>query len=410
MKPRREAQREVLTAVGRIDSVRVPLAEARGLVLAEPVDAPHDVPPFPNSAMDGYAIRAADLEGIPVELRVIEDVPAGSVPTHTVEPGAAIKIMTGAPMPAGADTVVEVEVTEPGDRSVMVLASRAPGSNVRPAGGDMEAGARVFEAGERLTPAHLGVLASIGVIEPLVRRRPVAAVLSTGDELLPPEVVAPTPGKIRDANRTALIALLADLGVGAIDFGIVGDDAVALRATLEEAAGTADAVITSGGVSMGEYDLVKAVLADLGTVAFWKVAQQPGKPFAFGQIEGTPLFGLPGNPVSVIVSFEQFVRPALLHMMGATALFRPQILGRITTAVSTNPARDVFLRVCTRIEGDGLLADLAGGQSSNVLSAMAHADAFALVPVGVGDLEAGDTVTLEMFRWPEIRTMEVLDG
>ncbi|NIA25216.1 MAG: molybdopterin molybdenumtransferase MoeA [Gammaproteobacteria bacterium] len=410
MKPRREAQREILAAVGSLDSVRVPLKEARGLVLAEPIQAPHDVPPFPNSAMDGYAVRAADLEEIPVQLRVIEDVPAGSVPTRKVEPGAAVKIMTGAPMPAGADTVVEVEVTEPGDRSVKILASRALGSNVRLAGGDMEAGARVFERGERLSPAHLGVLASLGVVEPLVRRRPVVAVLSTGDELLPPETAVPEPGKIREANRTTLIALLADLAVDTVDFGIVGDDTAALRATLEEAAGTADVVITSGGVSMGEYDLVRAVLADLGTVAFWKVAQQPGKPFAFGQIKGTPLFGLPGNPVSAIVSFEQFVRPALLHMMGATALFRPQVLGRIARAVSTNPAKDVFLRVRTGIEGDALVADLAGGQSSNVLSAMAHADAFALVPVGVGDLEAGDAVTLEMFRWPETRTIGALDG
>jgi len=409
VKLRREAQREVLAVVGRLDPVRVPLMEARGLVLAEPVEAPHDVPPFSNSAMDGYAVRAADLERLPVVLDVIEDVPAGSVPAEKVGPGTAVKIMTGAPMPAGADTVVEIEVTESGDRSVKVLAFRARGSNVRRAGGDMQAGARVFEAGERLSPAHLGVLASLGIIEPFVRRRPVVAVLSTGDELLPPEAPVPTPGKIRDANRTMLIALLADLAVDTVDFGIVGDDETALRATLDEAAGTADAVITSGGVSMGEYDMVKAVLADLGTVAFWKVAQQPGKPFAFGRIEGTPLFGLPGNPVSAMVSFEQFVRPALLHMMGATDLFRPQVLGRIAQAVSTNPTKDVFLRVRTRIEGDALFAELAGGQSSNILSAMAHADAFALVPVGVADLEAGDVVTLEMFRWPETRTMEALD-
>lgn len=410
MKPRKEAQRAVLEAVGRLEAVRAPLEHALGLVLAEPVTALGDVPPFSNSAMDGYALLAADIERTPVELQVIEDVPAGHLPTRQVSSGLAIKIMTGAPMPDGADTVVEIEATEPGERSVSVLETRTRGANVRPAGGDVTAGTEVFAAGERLRPAHLGVLASLGITEPVVARRPIVAVLSTGDELLPPDATDVAPGKIRDANRTSLRGMLAGVGAEMLDCGIVGDDRAGLESTLARAAGDADVILTSGGVSMGEYDLVKAVLTDLGSVAFWRVAQQPGKPFAFGEIADTPLFGLPGNPVSAMVSFEQFVRPALLSMMGATALFRTQVTGTIETPLSTNPAKDVFIRVRTRIEGDAIVAALAGGQSSNVLSAMAHADAFALIPVGVGEVDAGDAVTLEMFSWPETRTLEALDA
>jgi molybdopterin molybdotransferase len=270
-------------------------------------------------------------------------------------------------------------------------------------------GAQVFSPGVRLNAAMLGVLASLGVVDPMVGRRPVVAIISTGDELLPPDAPVPPKGKIRDSNTTTLHAVLSGLAEEIIDFGIIGDRADPLRSAFREAADRADMVITTGGVSMGEYDLVKAVLNELGGVSFWKVAQQPGKPFAFGQIAGTPLFGLPGNPVSVMVSFEQFVRPSLLHMAGATALFRSQVHGRLVQAVSTNPEKDVFLRVRVDEDEGGLRATLSGGQSSNVLSAMASADGFALIPVGVGDLDAGDAVLLEMFSWPETRPREVID-
>jgi molybdopterin molybdotransferase len=410
VKPRIEAQREVLAAVPSLGTERVPLASALGRVLAEPVVAAHDVPPFANSAMDGYAIRAADLASVPVTLDVIEDVPAGSVPAREVTPGTAIRIMTGAPMPFGADTVVEVEVTETTGNEVTISAAREAGTHVRPAGGDVPRGVRVLEPGERLNPAMLGVLASLGVVEPAVGRRPVVAIITTGDELLPPDAPVPPKGKIRDSNRTTLSAMLTGIAERVIDFGILGDQADPLRAAIREAARDADVVITSGGVSMGEYDVVKAVLTELGGVEFWKVAQQPGKPFAFGQVAGTPLFGLPGNPVSVMVSFEQFVRPALLHMTGATALFRPHVRARLAEGISTNPEKDVFLRVRVNEDAGELRAVLSGGQSSNVLSAMATADGFALVPVGVGDLAAGDLVVLEMFSWPESRTREAIDA
>ncbi len=398
MKPRVEAQQDVLAAMPRLPAVHVPLDLAKGLVLAEPVVAPHDVPPFPNSAMDGYAVRADDITTVPATLRVVDELAAGSVSQVIVEPGTAVEIMTGAPMPAGADTVVEVEVTSRDGDRVTIGETRQVGANVRPAGGDMRAGDLVFEAGERLSAVHLGVLASLGVVEPYVSTRPVVAVVSTGDELLPPNSPVPPPGKIRDANRASLIGLLGDLGVDTIDGGIVGDDEDALRATLLELAMRADVVVTSGGVSMGVFDYVKQVLADLGEIAFWKVAMQPGKPFAFGRIGDTPLFGLPGNPVSSVVSFEQFVRPALLQMMGARTVFRPRTWAVMGERVKTNPAKDVFLRVQTRMEDGLTVAVRSGGQSSNVLSALAHADALAIVPVGTGVVEPGDPVMLELFR------------
>jgi molybdopterin molybdotransferase len=411
VKPLPDAQREVLAAVGLQDPVRRAVWDALGTVLAEDVTAPHDVPPFANSAMDGYAVRATDTAGAPVELRVIEDVAAGHVAASTVEPGTAIKIMTGAPVPEGADAIVEVEATEPGEGSVRILTSTVAGTHVRPAGGDVSEGTAVFTAGTRLGPAHLGVLSTLGVATPLVREPPRVAILSTGDEVLPPETESLTPGRIRDANRPLLVGLLGELGVEYRDFGIVPDDGDRLRDTLLRAADECDVIVTSGGVSMGEYDLVKQVLTELGDVDLWRVAMKPAKPFAFGTVVGTPLFGLPGNPVSVLVAFEQFLRPALLTMTGARAVFRPRLRGTLSEPVDTDPEKVVFLRVVLSYEGTEWVAALAGGQSSNVLSAAAAADAFAVVPVGVDSLAAGDAVELEMIHWPETRTRaEVLDG
>ena len=227
------------------------LREARGLVLAEDITAPHDVPPFANSAMDGYAVRAADVSAVPVTLEVVEDVPAGSVPTSPVETGQAIKIMTGAPIPDGADAIVKVEDTDAGSTTVEIRAATAAGTAVRPAGGDIAAGSEVFAAGTRLTAPHLGVLASIGVAFPKIRRRPTVAVLSTGDELVPPDSGTLAMGKIRDTNRPTLQAVLEELGAVVVDYGIVPDDAEALNKTLGHAARNGDVVVTSGGVSMG---------------------------------------------------------------------------------------------------------------------------------------------------------------
>ncbi|HVR32903.1 MAG TPA: gephyrin-like molybdotransferase Glp [Acidimicrobiia bacterium] len=405
MKPLADAQREVLAGVARLEAVDVELRAALGLVLAEDVIAPHDVPPFANAAMDGFAVMGADVAAAGVELEILEDLAAGHVASAAVRPRTAIRIMTGAPLPAGADTVVRVEDTESDDRRVRIAVPVPTGTAVRAAGGDVTAGSVVFRTGTVLAPAHVGVLATIGVTRPRVFRNPRVAIMSTGDEVVPPETATLAPGTIRDANRPLLAGLLAEVGVDIEDFGIVGDDRDRLRSMLASAASDCDVVVSSGGVSMGDYDLVKHVLAELGSVELWKVAMQPAKPFAFGSIEGTPLFGLPGNPVSVIVAFENFLRPALLAMRGCQRLFRPLSMGVWAETVETDPAKTVFLRV-VRVEGG---VRLAGGQDSNVLSATANADAWAVVGTGIGKMEAGEAVPLLEIRLPASRTyLEVL--
>ncbi len=399
MRPLVDAQRAVLDALPRLDVVPVPLQEALGLVAAEPIAAAHDVPPFTNSAMDGYAVRAADVATVPVRLRVVEDVAAGSVAGGVVEAGTAMKIMTGAPLPSGADAVVKVEDTEPDDGGVRILASVHEGTAVRMAGGDVAAGTIVVSPGTRLGPAHLGMLASFGVAAPMVRRRPLVAIMSTGAEVMPVDMPL-RPGAIHDSNRPLLRSLLTELGADILDLGIVGDDADELREAFTKAASNADVVVSSGGVSMGEYDYVKHVLGELGTVEFWKVAMQPAKPFAFGSIDETPLFGLPGNPVSVVVAFEQFLRPGLLAMMGARELFRPRVTARATEDIESDPAKTVFLRGAARLVGDHWDVAGSGGQSSNVLSALAAANCFVVVPEGVAHIASGQDVEIEMFQWP----------
>lgn len=406
MKPLVDAQREVLGGVRRLPDIAVDLHDALGLVLSEAVVAPHDVPPFANSAMDGFAVLGADVASPQAELEILEDVAAGHVARGEVREGTAIRIMTGAPMPVEADTVVRVEDTEVTEARVRVAVGVAPGTAVRKAGGDVRSGEVVFDAGTAVTPAHLGVLATIGVARPRVYRNPVVAVMSTGDEVLPPDTEQLSPGTIRDANRPLLKGLLAEAGVGVRDFGIVGDDADTLRAALRAAAVECDAVITSGGVSMGDYDLVKQVLSEVGSVELWKVAMQPAKPFAFGSIHGTPLFGLPGNPVSVMVAFENFVRPALLSMRGHHRLFRPLTSAVWAERVETDPEKTVFLRVVR----DGERVKLAGSQDSNVLSATANADALAVVDVGVDVMDAGSSVPILEFRLPPSRTAEEVLG
>jgi molybdopterin molybdotransferase len=401
MRPLDDARADVLGAIRPLGIETVDLAEAAGRILAMSVTAGHDVPPFPNSAMDGFAVRAADLERIPVTLQVLEDVPAGSVATREVEPGTAIKIMTGAPMPAGADTIVKVEITrQSGDGTVEILEPVDPGTSVRPAGGDIAAGDTVVDAGTALGAVELALLATVGMVRPEVGMRPRVAVMATGDELRPPETGKLAPGEIRDSNRPLMRQLIREAGADVIDLGIIPDVEETLTEALTEGARRADAIITSGGVSMGEYDLIKQVLADKGNVEFWQVAMQPAKPFAFGHIEGVPLFGLPGNPVSVMVAFEQFARPALLKMQGASSLLRPRIRVAMGETVETDPEKVVFLRVRVSQEEGRPVAHRSGGQSSNVLSALAAAHGLAVVPVGTATVEAGDSVDVELFRHP----------
>ncbi len=368
----------------------VPLGDALGLVLAADVVAGEPVPPFANTAMDGYAVRAADTAGAPVRLRVVGDLPAGHAPTTPVGPGEAIRIMTGAPIPSGADAIVMVERTaRDGDAAVRIEVTATAGDHIRPAGGDVRDGDEVFEAGAVLTPAHLGVLASLAVTDVPVYRRLRVGVLSTGDELREGAVTL-EPGQIRDSNRPMLLALVAEAGAEPVNLGIGRDDEAAVTAAFRDAATRCDAIITSGGVSVGDYDVVKAVLDRLGVLEWWQVAIRPAKPLAFGTVDGTPIFGLPGNPVSSHVSFELFARPALLQMMGHRETERP-----VVTAVAGAPmprradGRVSFDRVRVTYEDGRYVAVRSGDQSSNVLSGMAAANALAILPDGPG-VSAGD--------------------
>ena len=400
MIPLEEAQNSILATVPRLPAASVPLADALGLVTVEDLGATEPIPPFANTGVDGYAVRAADTAGAtpesPVRLRVVDELPAGKAPTVPVGPGEAIRIMTGAPAPEGADAIVMVEDTaaEEGGNVVVISKAAQPGDHVRAAGGDLQIGDAAFAAGSVLGPAHLGVAASLGRSTVPVVRRPRVAVMSTGDELVPPGESL-SIGQIRDSNRPMLMALVAQTGCEAIDFGIGVDDEAVIIERLEKAASSCDAVVTSGGVSMGDYDVIKLVLSRMADMNWWQVAIRPAKPLAFGMLSGgVPIFGLPGNPVSSHVSYELFARPALLQMMGHSRRFRP-----VTPAVAAHDMRrrsDGKLhldRVTLRRDeaSGGLVAASAGGQASNVLSAMAASDGLALLPDGDG-VAAGESV------------------
>lgn len=407
MKPLEDAQREVLFAIHLLPEVMVSADEAVGLVLTQDLRADQDLPPFPNSAMDGYAVRAADVSEVPVTLPVAGEAAAGHPSARPLEPGTAVRIMTGAPIPAGGDTVVKVEDTQPGDGVVLIEASAPLGTAVRPAGSDVRNGELVVRAGSSINLHHRGLLAALGIGEVSVRRRPRVAIMSTGDEVLDETAATLGAGQIRDTNRPMLMEAVRQVGGIPLDIGVVPDERAALRQTFLDAADQSDLVISSGGVSMGDYDLVKRILAETGGVEFWKVAMKPAKPFAFGRIGTTPFFGLPGNPVSVMVAFEQFARPALLKMMGARRLFRPRIRGILGAEVATDPAKTVFLRMSVSRDSDGTwTARPAGEQGSHVLSGLAAADAFAVIHRGWGSLPVGAAIDLEMFRWPASRTVE----
>jgi molybdenum cofactor synthesis domain-containing protein len=403
-----EARSEVLCSVEPLDSESISIWEASGRVLAADVTAGESVPPFPNSAMDGYAVLGADVAEPGAVLDVIGDLAAGFVAGSRVEPGQALKIMTGAPMPEGADTIVKVEDTDGGTDRVTVLHAVGVGTSVRAAGGDVAVGSLVFEAGTRITPMHVGVLATIGVSSPTVHRRPRVAFMSTGDELTPPGSGPLAPGMIRDSNRPMVKALLEEVGAELIDLGIIPDNERALEAALETGS-SADVIVSTGGVSMGDYDVTKKVLQGSSSVGFWQIAIQPAKPFAFGKVGQALFFGLPGNPVSVLVSFEQFLRPALLRLQGAKRVLREQSAAVAGAQMTTDPDKTVFVRVRISEDRDGVpVVVSSGAQSSNVLSAAAAADAFAVIPRGVGVVGAGDSVVIERFKSPETR--EWTDG
>lgn len=403
MRSLEEAQAEILGSVRRLGSETVELSDALGRVLAEDITPREPVPPFPNSAMDGYAVRGADVGEAGAMLKVVGEVSAGRMPDEAVAPGEAMKIMTGAPIPAGADTVVRVEDTARVDDVVKVSTSVAEGTSVRLAGSDIPGGAVVLRRGTRILHTHLGVMAAIGESRPAVARRPRVGLFSTGDELTSEGAAVLRPGQIRDSNRVLLKSLLGEVAV-VLDQGISKDDPVQLHAGFARAAAGSDVIVTSGGVSMGDHDLVRKILGDMGEVDFWKVAIKPAKPFAFGTIGGIPFFGLPGNPVSAAIAYEQLVRPALLTMQGATKVFRPLVRAVAATKISSDPDRLEFVRVTVSIDDRGrTLASPLVGQGSHMLNTLAGADAFGLVPVGVGEVKAGQGLDIELFRNPETR-------
>ncbi len=391
MIPLDDARAFVLSKCSPLPAAAVRVDDALDLVLAADVWSREEVPPFANTAMDGYAVRAADTAAAPVELDVIATLAAGAAPSTPVGVGQAIRIMTGAPMPPGADAVVMVEWTEPLDDGGRVRVQRpvTAGNHVRPAGEDLRAGQLVFAAGTELGPGHLGVLASVGELEALVHRRPRVGVLSTGDELVddgrPLE-----PGQIRDSNRHTLLALLARTGCTGVDLGCAPDDEDAITAAIERAVGECDALVTSGGVSMGAFDYVKVVLDRMGDMRWMQVAIKPAKPLAFGTVGGVPVFGLPGNPVSSMVSFELFARPALRKMMGhpEAAWVRPTVAAVADERFGHHPDGKVhFNRVTAVLGPDGRVhIRAAGGQGSHQLFAMATSQALAVV---------GDDVVVE---------------
>jgi molybdopterin molybdotransferase len=405
-----DAQRIVLDACQPLVPTDVDLADAIGLVLAADVTAAEDVPPFANSAVDGYAVIASDTTTAPIDLAVVGEVAAGAAPpTDPIVPGEAIRIMTGAPMPPGADAVVMVEDSKriDGDR-VRLSATVESGAAVRLPGGDVRAGEIVFTAGTVVTPAVAGVLASINAR--LVRVIPAAtvAVLSTGDELV--DDGSPlAPGQIRESNLTMLAPLLAEAGCVVRSFGIVPDDETVLESVLRDAAATCDAIVTSGGVSMGDYDVVKAVLGRIADMQWMQVAIKPAKPFAFGTLRpsagrrddggGVPVFGLPGNPVSSLVSFEMFARPALRRMMGHTRLARPSVVAVTDTDLPRRADGKIHLvRVVADYAADGRVHVVpVHAQASHQLAATALANAIAVVDDGDG-LAAGDEVAVLLLR------------
>jgi molybdopterin molybdotransferase len=383
-----EALERLLEGLSPMSSERVPLADALGRVPASPpAKATHDVPPFANSAMDGFALRVADGGAA---RRVIGESRAGGPPAPAVEPGSAVRIMTGAPMPDGADAVVPIEEASESDGSLAIRVVPLPHAHIRDAGHDVAAGTAVALPAGPITASVIGLLAAMGHGDVEVRRRPRASILSTGDELVPVGALL-GPGQIHDANGPALAAAVREAGGEPIILELAGDDPGEIERRVREGAEAADLLIVSGGVSVGEHDHVRAVIERLGALDFWRIAVQPGKPLAFGHVEGRPVIGLPGNPVSALVTFELFVRPMLRCMLGLAGDGRAHVTARIDEEVAKDPARRAYLRVRLCSDGAGYRAASAGGQASSQLLPLAFANALLVVPDGVAATVPGDS-------------------
>lgn len=404
-----EALERILSHFAQLPTETVRLEEAFGRVLAQPIHAAHDLPPFPNSSLDGYAVRAADVAAAcaesPVRLPISGDIPAGSFPQMPLPAGTAMRIMTGAPIPEGADAIVPVEQTDdapnrfalnsPLPESVLIRAAVPAGNGVRAAGEDVKTGTLVLGAGRRLRAPDIGILAGLGIAQVPVVRRPVVAILSTGDELLPPHMPL-AKGKIHDMNGVALCACVQEIGGIPRFLGIAPDSVEAVYSRLEAAADS-DIILSTAGVSVGALDVVKEAITRRGTLGLWRVNIRPGKPLAFGNFSGVPFFGLPGNPVSALVTFDVFVRPAMLKLMGIAHTDAPQAIAEVAEAMHSD-GRRTYARVKLQRAADGrLLAFSTGTQSSGAISSLVNADGLLIIPEGMTEVPIGARLPVRLF-------------
>lgn len=395
-----DALQRIVDSVQPITAQRcVSLREALDGITAQDVRAPMNVPPFVNSAMDGYAVSSVDLPASgDSRLRVLGKSFAGKPYTGTLNSGECVRIMTGAVVPTGADTVIMQEHARVDGEYIVISAGHNSGQHVRHPGDDFSNGDTIIHAGERLTPAKLGLLASVGVTELAILRKPVVAFFSTGDELKGVGQIL-NPGDIYDSNRYILYGMLKKLGVEFLDMGVVADVKSDIEHTLQQAANCADVIITSGGASVGEADFIKQILDDIGAVNFWKIAMKPGKPLAFGKIANKLFFGLPGNPVSAMATFYLFVQPALRLLEGEKLTAPIQLRARCNSLIKKQPGRKDFQRGVLQVNNQGeLTVDTTGTQGSHMLSSMAKANCFIVLPRAAGNIEAGSEVDVLLFN------------
>ncbi len=393
----RDAALQILAHIRRQPALRVPLDDALDGVLAETITSPLDIPAWTNSAMDGYAARGDDVRGAsesaPVRLTVIEHIPAGAFPTRRIEAGSCARIFTGAPLPEGADSVIRQEDTDGGAATVAIVKDRDIGVNIRRVGEDIRRGALVLEAGAELGPAELGVLASVAVAHPLIYRRPRIAILGSGDEIVdidqPDQILSGR--KIASSNTHTLVALVRRAGGEPVNLGIARDTPQSLREHFTRAL-ECDLLVTTAGISVGEHDHVRSVLEELGAdIRFWKIRMRPGAPVGFGLLGSVPWIGLPGNPVSTMVTFELFVRPAIRRLAGRRLPFRRAIPVRVAEPIRLGPKLQHFLRAVVT-PGEGLPeARLTGPQGSGILTSMVKANALLIIPEGQFETPAGST-------------------
>jgi len=399
----KEAQDKILSQPIKIKTKEVPIIDSLGLVLAKDIISNDNIPIYDNSAMDGYAVRVDDVKGTdknyPIKLKLIgEDIPAGKVPTAKIEPGYCMSIMTGAPIPEGCSGVVIKEDSERENGNVLVFKECIQGENIRYRGEDIKKGDIVLQRGKKIYSADIGVMASIGISEVLVNYPPVVGIISTGDELLEIEDKLEF-GKVRDSNSYSLSGQVSESGATYIRYGIVKDEKSALEKKIAGALSECDILLISGGVSLGDYDYVKDTLVDIGAnLIFWRVNQKPGKPLAFLTYGDKFIFGLPGNPVSVMVCFEMYVRPLIRKMMGFDKLFKDLVLAKTTHDFKHKKGKTNFVRVIIEKEDSEYFIKSTGMQGSGILTSMVKADGIAVFPENIGDIKKGDEVEVYQLK------------